>query len=303
MSLSELERSGCLKILTLMSKVDLLSLVDTVTNKMIAVENVTEARETILSFSKNAEELLKRKKVHRDLIFKYLAKEGVAMPPSSEKHQLVKRTLALWSTEKGAVKEHIPQATDDMEERPVPKMAEETADTEADYDRETLVLGQQFCSWFFQLLNSQNPSLGQQPQDWGPQHFWTDTKLNLVASAGNEQMEEFAGAELVSCRLLALTKDERLHFSPNLEANGLKALASPHGLVLVAVAGTIHRDTACLGIFEQIFGLIRSPMDNNSWKIKFVNMKIRGQDAIVGTQTPVPALMYNSSDLLMLSTQ
>lgn len=59
-----------------------------------------EATDTILSFTKNAEEFLKRKKVHRELIFKYLAKEGVAMSPNSEKHQLVKRTLELWSSGK-----------------------------------------------------------------------------------------------------------------------------------------------------------------------------------------------------------
>lgn len=56
--------------------------------------------EAILSFTLNAEELLRRKKVLRDLIFKYLATEGVAMPPNSEKHQLVKRTLELWSSGK-----------------------------------------------------------------------------------------------------------------------------------------------------------------------------------------------------------
>lgn len=60
----------------------------------------TEAVETILSFSKNAEEFLRRKKVQRDLIFKYLVNEGVVMPPNSEKHQLVKRTLELWSSGK-----------------------------------------------------------------------------------------------------------------------------------------------------------------------------------------------------------
>lgn len=59
-----------------------------------------EALETILIFTKNAEEFLKRKKVHRDLIFKYLAREGVAMPPNSDKHHLVKRTLELWSSGK-----------------------------------------------------------------------------------------------------------------------------------------------------------------------------------------------------------
>ncbi|XP_061548262.1 uncharacterized protein C3orf38 homolog isoform X1 [Phycodurus eques] len=300
--LSVPERSGCLKILKLMSKVDLLSLSDTVTNKMIVVEDVTEARETIISFTKDAEELLKRKKVHRDIIFKYLAKEGVAMPPSSEKHQLVKRTLELWSTAQTVVEERNPGATDDTGQRPLPNTAVKTADVKAEICCDTLVLGQQFCSWFFQLLNSQNPSLGQQPQDWGPQHFWPDVKLHLVARAGNEQMEEFLGAELVSCRLLALTQEERLHFSPNLEPHGLKALTSPHGLVLVAVAGTIHRDTTCLGMFEQIFGLIRSPLENNSWKIKFVNMKIRGQDALVGTQMTAPALTYNSAELQMLCT-
>ncbi|XP_061697052.1 uncharacterized protein C3orf38 homolog [Syngnathoides biaculeatus] len=294
--LSESERSGCLKILKLMSNVDLLSLSDTVTNKLIVVEDVTEARETILSFTKNAEELLKRKKVHRDIIFKYLAKEGVAMPPSSEKHQLVKRTLELWSASQTVGEEHIPGATDDIGQRAMPN----TAATTADICQDTLVLGQQFCSWFFQMLNSQNPSLGHQPQDWGPQHFWSDVKLRLVARAGDEQMEEFLGAQLVSSRLLALTQEERLHFSPNLEPHGLKALTSPHGLVIVAVAGTIHRDTMCLGVFEQIFGLIRSPLEENSWKIKFVNMKIRGQDALVGAQVTAPALTCNSTELQML---
>lgn len=59
-----------------------------------------EALETILTFSKNAEELLRRKKVQRDLIFKYLANEGLAMPPNIEKHQLVRRTLEFWSSGK-----------------------------------------------------------------------------------------------------------------------------------------------------------------------------------------------------------
>lgn len=56
----------------------------------------TEAVEAIIAYSQSAEELLKRRRVHRDIIFKYLAKEGVAVPPSSEKQQLIKRTLELW---------------------------------------------------------------------------------------------------------------------------------------------------------------------------------------------------------------
>lgn len=113
-------------------------------------------------------------------------------------------------------------------------------------------------------------------------------------------MEAFRGAELVNLRLLALTREERLLLSPNLEPYGLKVLVSPHGLVVVAVAGTIHRDGACLGIFEQIFGLISSPLENNSWKIKSVNLKIRGQDALDGKEVAAPALNYNSAELQLL---
>uniref|UniRef100_UPI0037E89E20 uncharacterized protein C3orf38 homolog n=1 Tax=Semicossyphus pulcher TaxID=241346 RepID=UPI0037E89E20 len=293
--LSRTERAGCTKILKLMSKGDLLSLSDTVTNKMITVEDVAEAMETILSFTKHAEEFLRRKKVQRDLIFKYLAKEGVVMPPNSEKHQLVKRTLELWSSGKATVEDR-----DETRQRLPADTTSVSTNVKTEEGFDPLVLGQQFCQWFFQLLNSQNLSLGQQPQDWGPQHFWPDVKLRLLSRAGSEQMEEFLGAELVSLRLQALTREERLLLSPNLEAHGLKALASPHGLVLVAVAGTIHRDAACLGIFEQIFGLIRSPLEKNSWKIKFVNLKIRGQDALGGAEIAAPALTYNSSELQLL---
>lgn len=112
--------------------------------------------------------------------------------------------------------------------------------------------------------------------------------------------EEFLGAELVSLRLQALTKDEHLLLSPNLDPRGLKVLASPHGLVRVAVAGTIHRDSTCLGIFEQVFGLIRSPLQDNNWKIKVVHMKIKVNDALQGTELTAPALTYNSTDLQLL---
>ncbi|KAK5861306.1 hypothetical protein PBY51_022713 [Eleginops maclovinus] len=294
--LLETERAGCTKLLQSMSKDDVFSLCDTVTNKLIVVENVTEAIGTIITFTKNAEELLKRKKVHRDLIFKYLAKEGVAMPPNSEKNKLVRRTLELWSSGKAWFDEKLSGETNETKQR----LTSDTEIVKAEVDFDPQVLGQQFCQWFFELLNSQNPSLGQPPQDWGPKHFWPDAKLRLLSRAGSEQMEEFMGAELVSLRLLALTKDELLLLCPNLEPHGLRTLASPHGLVLVSVAGTIHRDRACLGVFEQIFGLIHSPLENNSWKIKFVNLKIRGQDALGGTETAAPALTYNSTELQLL---
>lgn len=106
---------------------------------------------------------------------------------------------------------------------------------------------------------------------------------------------------MTSLRLLALVRDERLLLSPNLEPSGLKALSSPHGLALVAVAGTIHRDRECIGIYEQAFGLLRSPLDQNKWKIKFMVLKVKGQEALrVGENLLSPILTWDSNDLQLL---
>ncbi len=159
-------------------------------------------------------------------------------------------------------------------------------------------LGKQFCQWFFSLLNSQNPTQGQPAQDWGSQHFWQDVRLRLLLCTGEQHVDEFNGAELVSQRLHAFAGQEHLLFCPNMEGQGLKCISSAHGLVLVAIAGTIHRDNACLGIFEKVFGLIRSPMDRNRWKVKFMNMKVESQSDITDRQLPV--ITYNSKELLSL---
>ncbi|KAG1945262.1 hypothetical protein F2P79_014007 [Pimephales promelas] len=236
------EQSGCRKLLRLLTLDDLLALKDTVTNRLIAVESTQEAIEAIITYSKDAEELLKRKKISRH-----------------EKNTVIK---------------------------------DEVGDGLSDL----AALGKQFCQWFFSLLNSQNPSQGPPVQDWGPQHFWEDVRLRLLLCTGEQRVDEFNGAQMVSQRLHALAGEERLLFCPNLEGSGLKYVSSPHGLVVVAVAGTIHRDNACLGIFEQVFGLIRSPMDDNRWKIKYVYIKVEAQGAI--TERQLPCITYDSKELL-----
>lgn len=69
----------------------------------------------------------------------------------------------------------------EMDESVSTKILPDPRDMKAEVGFDPLVLGKQFCEWFFQLLNSQNPSLGQQPQDWGPQHFWPDVRLRLLS--------------------------------------------------------------------------------------------------------------------------
>lgn len=47
-------------------------------------------------YSQSVEELLRRKKVHREVIFKYLATQGVIVPPATEKHNLIQHAKDYW---------------------------------------------------------------------------------------------------------------------------------------------------------------------------------------------------------------
>ncbi|XP_055956077.1 uncharacterized protein C3orf38 homolog isoform X2 [Patella vulgata] len=139
------------------------------------------------------------------------------------------------------------------------------------------LLAETFVKWFYKMMNSQNPSLNETPENFGPHHFWNDVRLRLltVASDSENSTEQFEGCEMVSCRLLAITKDELLLFNPNLSAEGVRSKKDPHGLLAISVCGTIHRGNDCLGIFEQDFGLIRDPRFENNWKIKVTALNLR----------------------------
>ncbi|XP_051870800.1 uncharacterized protein C3orf38-like isoform X2 [Pristis pectinata] len=252
--LSDSERCGCREILQALGQDELLSVADTVTNRMLKIDGRAEAMNAILSYSQSAEELLKRKKIHREILFQYLAKHNIVIPVNAEKYQLIQRVIDYWRESNTA---------------------------------------------------SQNPLEKEHSTEWGPQHFWEDAKLKFSYRTLEEQMEEYTGAVMVSLRLLALTKDEHLFLNPNLTDGGLKCIHSPHGLVIIAVAGTIHRASICLGVFEQIFGLIRCPKNENNWKMKFIDLKITGQGAMSATlqsneASQPPIIKYESNELLQV---
>ncbi len=144
----------------------------------------------------------------------------------------------------------------------------------------TQELAKQFVTWFFQQLNSLNPQFAQGSSttgDWGPQHFFNDCKLKLNLQSQDSRTDLFEGAELVAERFCDLIQSEGLLFNPNLEADGTKGVNDPHGLVLAFVCGTIHREGSCLGVFEQRFGLVRDPLNQNNWKIKFTDLNVKSE--------------------------
>ncbi|XP_019384118.1 PREDICTED: uncharacterized protein C3orf38 homolog [Crocodylus porosus] len=289
LGLSSREQAGCRGLLDLLSTDDLLALSDTVTNRLVVPESRKEAIHAILVYSQSVEELLKRRKVCREMIFKYLAQQGIPVPPSSEKHQLIHYAKQYWNQ----------QLSDKPSEREDVKFDKKVDGQRQKQEEDDLQsLGKEFCQWFFNLLNAQHPLGRQSKESWGPQHFWEDAKLKFYYNTLEQSTEEYNGAELVSLRLLSLVKEEYLLFTPNFDAGGLKCAKSPHGLVIVAVAGTVHRGNICLGVFEQIFGLISWPVRENTWKIKFVNLKIFGQNALEpGTQIQKPSIKFESNQL------
>lgn len=288
------ETEGCRKLLGLLENEDIMALCDTITNRLVQPEDRQDAIRAILVYSQSVEELLKRKKVHRDVIFKYLASQGVIIPPATEKHNLIQHAKDYWKKQLHLKLKETPEPVKTSENIRFSQQQEKEDKTEkVDFRR----LGEEFCHWFFELLNSQNPFLGPPRDEWGPQHFWHDVKLRFYYKTSEQNVIDYQGAEIVSLRLLSLVKEEHLFLSPNLDSRGLKCTSSPHGLVMVGVAGTVHRGTTCLGIFEQIFGLIRCPFVENTWKIKFINMKIIGEASLTPGTLMKPAITFEPSDL------
>lgn len=140
---------------------------------------------------------------------------------------------------------------------------------------ETQLLGEKFASWFYESLNSHNPTSQTTALDFGPQHFWDDAYLVILSETPEPNQAKFSTPFVVSQRFLAFTRDEQVLFNPNISGEGVFVRSDPHGLVMVLVCGTVHRNNECLGTFQQTFGIVKDPRFENNWKIKTSSMKVR----------------------------
>ncbi|CAF4530643.1 unnamed protein product, partial [Rotaria sp. Silwood2] len=69
----------------MLSDAELMSVKDTVTKSMISTCSRSEAIDACLKCSQSAMQLLRRKKIRRDILMQYLAKKSVAISPGAEK--------------------------------------------------------------------------------------------------------------------------------------------------------------------------------------------------------------------------
>ena len=99
--LSEKEKHGISELLARMSNKDLTSLAQTVTSRLIVPETTSEAVSAILLHTEKPIDLLRRRKVKKELLFKYLNAKKVPVEPSADKSIFISHVLQLWGTHLG----------------------------------------------------------------------------------------------------------------------------------------------------------------------------------------------------------
>ncbi|KAL6088883.1 hypothetical protein STEG23_003984 [Scotinomys teguina] len=147
--LSHLETEGCCHLLGLLDNYEIMALCDTVINRLVQPVDRQDAIHAILVYSQKVEELLRRNKVHRDVIFKYLAAQGVVVPPTTEKHNRIQYAKDYWKKQSLKLKE---TAEPDKKTEDIllfeQQAREERKAERIDFHR----LGEEFCHWFFNFL-------------------------------------------------------------------------------------------------------------------------------------------------------
>jgi len=96
--LKESEKRGMGELLERMDPNDLDSLVQTVTNKLLIPQSREDAIQAVILHTDSALDLLKRRKVRKELLFKYLHDKKVPIEVIAEKTTLVKKVLEVWGS-------------------------------------------------------------------------------------------------------------------------------------------------------------------------------------------------------------
>ena len=94
--LTEKEKHGISELLARMSSRDLTSLAQTVTSRLIVPETHSEAVSAIILHSDKPSDLLRRRKIKKELLFKYLNAKKVGIDPTSDKSIMISHVLQLW---------------------------------------------------------------------------------------------------------------------------------------------------------------------------------------------------------------
>ncbi|XP_064474393.1 uncharacterized protein C3orf38 homolog [Ornithodoros turicata] len=259
--LSAREKDGLRKILGALEDRDIFSLVQTVSCGQLKVCDRKEAQRAILSCTLKPADLLRRKKILRELLFRYLLSEQVPIDPSLPKPDLIQACLKHWQSD-GNV-----DVIEIDEEISVAPSKDSSAVTPSDEAEEQMAF--QFTQWFFSLLNGHAEKLGSH-------HFFGSCQMKiecLESSQGPPQLVDIRGGLRVSSVLWELAGGSRRLFHPN--SGSLQCYFENHGLAKIIVSGVIHESGNCVGLFDFMFGLAKDPSADDNWKIQAVCARLQ----------------------------
>lgn len=210
-------------------------------------------------------QLLRRKKIRRDILMQYLGKKAIPVVVGTDKVRLIKQIIEYWNS--GCYSQLANTSSSPI----VPTITQ---------------LSHQFTEWFYTSWNNLS--------SFTSDHFFPDCQLTLF----HENQRRILGSYYVCELLRSYVTNQDLRFSPNIQSN--KVEESKHGLVLIQVHGTIHQRGTCVGIFDQSFGLIRDPTHSNNYLIKFSFLNMQTQQAhqqqqLLSGNIPTPTYL---SDIL-----
>ena len=189
-------------------------------------------------------QLLRRKKIRRDILMQYLAKKSINVSAGMEKVKLIKQIVDYWNKNSPSSSSSSSSTTEAL----LPSMKQ---------------LSQQFTDWFYSSWNNLSA--------FQSDHFFPDCQLTLK----HENDRRVQGAYFVCDVLRSFIVNQDLRFHPNIQSNQIEE--SKHGLVLIQIHGTIHQRGTCIGIFDQSFGLVRDPHHGNNYLIKFCFLNMQTQ--------------------------
>jgi hypothetical protein len=219
-----------------------------------------EATNAILNYSPDAVSFLRRRIITREILLSYLLQKNISTDLPATKSDLVQRIANFW-------KAHYSQEVSN-------ELSANTADSGS-----ISLLAEQFTQWFYSMLNK-NECLNNE-------HFYSDARLTINkfdnGTLTSETIENNP-QEIVE-RLFLMRMQYNLFFNPNLSADGVQGRVDLHGLVLVFVCGTLHVEGTCVGVFEQVFGLVRDPLTDNNWKIKNSEINLKSQNGVTAMPT------------------
>jgi len=298
---------------------DVMAILKTSTGGLIYASSKKDAISIILRYS-DAVSVLNRRRVRKDVLAAYLHHENVQFRLPTDKTTLCRVCLTTWGHENVQAYQFLDGLSNPSDEAirspenigilgssnviraartpsnsPNPHVQEDTMEVEYNTNQELLKqealagqeLAMKFTEWFFEKWNKL--------EDFVDSHFWPECNLRMeiVNQGSNPACKEVLNDGSSCCEeMRGLIRIEGLFFNPNL-GSGVRGKINPHGLAQVVVCGSVHRNSQVIGVFETMFGLVKDPLAQNNYKLKFVVLRFRASSAICNTE--LPAVTSNGS--------